>query len=150
MLTLENLKPVTKKRKRVGRGGSRGGTAGRGHKGQGARSGGKVKPGIEGGQMPLYRRIPKRGFTNARFKKVVETVNVSQLDNFFESESQVTRLELMEKKIIKPRKRVPFALKVLGDGDLKKKLTVVADSFSAGAKKAIEAAGGTVQLATKE
>ena len=83
MLTLEKLNPVTKKRKRVGRGGSRGGTAGRGHKGQKARSGGEVHPRFEGGQMPLYRRLPKRGFTNAPFKEVVETVNVSQLNAAF-------------------------------------------------------------------
>lgn len=149
MFTLENLKPVTKKRKRVGRGGSRGGTAGRGHKGQKARSGGKVDPGFEGGQMPLYRRIPKRGFTNARFKNVIEIVNVSQLEDFFENESLVTREALIDKKIIKPKKRIPFTLKVLGDGELKKKLTVTADAFSENAKKAIEAAGGTVQLTTE-
>lgn len=150
MFALDTLKPVSKKRKRVGRGGSRGGTSGKGHKGQKARSGGTVDPGFEGGQMPLYRRIPKRGFTNARFKAVIEIVNVSQLSDQFEDEAQVTRQELIEKKIIKPKKGKPFALKVLGDGKLTKKLTVIADAFSAGARKAIEAAGGSAQLTTKE
>jgi|SRR5579872_284489 large subunit ribosomal protein L15 len=150
MFALENLNPVTKKRKRVGRGGSRGGTAGRGHKGQKARSGGKVNPRFEGGQMPLYRRLPKRGFTNAPFREVVETVNVDQLNAAFEDGALVTKQELIAKKIIKPKKCVAFVLKVLGNGVLKKKLTITADAFSENARQAIQSAGGTAQLTTKE
>lgn len=150
MYTLEKLEPVTRKRKRVGRGGSRGGTSGRGHKGQKARSGGSINPGFEGGQMPLYRRLPKRGFTNVRFKVAREVVTTTQLNKLFDDESTVTKQELITKKIIKPRKGTPFILKIIGGETLTKKLAITADAFSAGAKKAIEGAGGTAQLTNKE
>ena len=149
MVRLDELAPVTRRRKRVGRGGSRGGTSGRGHKGQKARSGGNVNPGFEGGQMPLYRRLPKRGFTNARFKTVVEAVNIGRFAAFDEA-TEVTKQLLLEKGIIKPRKGRPFLLKILADGDLKKKLTIVADLFSKGAQKKIEEVGGKVVLTTEK
>lgn len=142
MFKLNELAPLVKKRKRVGRGGSRGGTSGKGHKGQKARSGGKVDAGFEGGQMPLYRRLPKRGFTNARFKQVIEIVNISELSRL--DAQEVNAAMLIEKGIIKPKKNKPFQLKVLGNGALDKALTVEADFFSAGARAAIEQAGGKV------
>ncbi|MGB8367244.1 MAG: 50S ribosomal protein L15, partial [Candidatus Babeliales bacterium] len=97
MFRLENLVPLGKKRKRVGRGGSRGGTSGKGHKGQKARSGGGIAPAFEGGQMPLHRRLPKRGFTNARFKKVIEIVNLKHLDKIFNEGETVSKKILIEK-----------------------------------------------------
>lgn len=142
MFKLNELASLVKKRKRVGRGGSRGGTSGKGHKGQKARSGGKVRVGFEGGQMPLYRRLPKRGFTNARFKQVIEIVNLSDLSRL--DVSEITAALLVEKGIIKPKKNKPFQVKVLGNGALDKPLTVEADFFSAGARAAIEQAGGNV------
>lgn len=150
MFELKDLAPITKKRKRVGRGGSRGGTAGRGHKGQKARTSGTVDIGFEGGQMPLYRRIPKRGFTNARFKLVIETVSVKTLEKVFDENAQISKEKLVAKKVIKPKKDKPFKLKVLGGDAITKKLLVTADAFSASAKQAIEQAGGTVQLTTTE
>ena len=141
MFSLDQIAPVVKKRKRIGRGGSRGGTSGKGHKGQKARSGGSPRPGFEGGQMPIYRRLPKHGFTNAPFKRVVEIVNLTQLKSFDEG-VEITSELLLEHGIIKPRKNKPFMLKVLGDGLLEKKLTVIADLFSAKALEVIEKSGG--------
>lgn len=141
MFSLNQIAPLVKKRKRVGRGGSRGGTSGKGHKGQKARSGGSPRPGFEGGQMPIYRRLPKHGFTNAPFKRVVEIVNFTQLTSFDDG-AEITRELLMEQGIIKPRKNKPFLLKVLGNGLLEKKLTIIADLFSAKALEAIEKTGG--------
>ena len=143
MLKLDKLTPSGKKRKRRGRGGSRGGTSGRGHKGQKARSGGNISPRFEGGQMPLSRRLPKRGFTNARFKVEVKVVNLDQLETQFEEGAQVDKAILFEKGILKGHGK--FVLKVLGNGALTKKLTVVADAFSASAVKAIENLGGLVK-----
>lgn len=142
MFTLNELSPLVKKRKRVGRGGSRGGTSGKGNKGQKARSGGSIAPGFEGGQMPLYRRLPKRGFTNARFKEVVHVVNIDGLNVLAESHAEITKELLLKEGVVKARKNMPFTLKVLGDGVLKKPVTIVADSFSAAARKSIENAGG--------
>jgi large subunit ribosomal protein L15 len=140
---LDQLTSSGKKRKRVGRGGSRGGTSGKGHKGQKARSGGGISPAFEGGQMPLHRRLPKRGFTNARFKKEIEILSIGSLENFFQSGDQVTKELLVEKGILKPKKsRGPFLLKILGDGSLTKKLSVQADLFSKTASKAIQDVGG--------
>ena len=150
MFRLDNISPVTKKRKRVGRGGSRGGTSGKGHKGQKARSGGTVRTGFEGGQMPLFRRLPKRGFTNARFKKVVETINIGALERVFDNETEITRDVLIARKLIKPKKNVSFAVKVLGDGALSKKFTLVVDQISKSARNAIESAGGQVTLLSKD
>ena len=127
---------------RVGRGHASGNgkTAGKGHKGQKARSG-APRPGFEGGQMPLYRRIPKRGFTNRNSKDIV-AVNVHVLD-VFDNDAVVTVETLMERGIIKnPRDGV----KILGDGELTKKLTVQVNAFSAGAKEKIEALGGKAEV----
>lgn len=150
MLKLNKLKKLVKKRQRVGRGGNRGGTAGKGHKGQKARSGGHVSPKFEGGQMPLYRRLPKRGFNNYEFQDVVEVVNLKQL-NVFEQGARVDKAALLERGIINVKKSVQggLRLKVLGHGKLDKKLVIIADAFSASAKEAINKLGGEAQL-TKE
>ena len=129
------------KRKGRGAGTGNGKTAGRGHKGQNARSGGGVRPGFEGGQLPLYRKHPKRGFTN-RFAVNYATVNVNKL-NVFEDGAVVDINVLLEKKII----RKPMdGLKILGTGEITKKLTVKAAVFSASAKEKIEAAGGKAEV----
>ncbi|WAH37409.1 50S ribosomal protein L15 [Alicyclobacillus dauci] len=131
-------------RKRVGRGTSSGmgKTSTRGHKGQWARSGGGVRPGFEGGQTPLFRRLPKRGFNNKRFAKQFATVNVEAL-NALEAGTVVTPELLLEQRII----REPLdGLKVLGTGDIQVKLTVKAHAFSTTAKEKIEAAGGSVEV----
>jgi len=115
---------------------------GRGHKGQNARSGGGVRPGFEGGQMPLYRRIPKRGFTNKVFKKIYAEVNVSAL-NIFEDGTVVNEELLKEKGLVKGRYD---GIAVLGNGELSKKLTVQASRFTRTAAEKIEAAGGKVEV----
>ena len=127
-------------RKGRGPGSGNGKTAGKGHKGQNARSGGGVKPGFEGGQLPLYRKLPKRGFKN-RFAVNYSIVNVSAL-NVFEDGAVVDLAALMEKKIVR---EALDGLKVLGNGELTKKLTVKATVFSATAKEKIEAAGGKTE-----
>jgi large subunit ribosomal protein L15 len=146
-MKLHELKPAEGSRhtrKRVGRGigSGLGKTSGRGHKGQNARSGGGVRPGFEGGQTPLYRRLPKRGFTNAPFKKEIVAVNVEKL-NKFEAGTVVTPELLVEKKIIK---NVKDGVKILGQGELQVALTVKANGFSASAKEKIEAAGGKAEV----
>ena len=128
-------------RKGRGHGSGNGKTAGKGHKGQNARSGGGVRPGFEGGQLPLYRKLPKRGFTNIFATKYV-TVNVEKL-NAFEDGAVVDVNALLEKKII--RKELD-GLKVLGGGEITKKITVKASIFSASAKEKIEAAGGKAEV----
>ncbi len=144
MLNLSNLTSSGKDRKRRrGRGGSRGGTSGKGHKGQKARSGPKIGARFEGGQMPLSRRLPKRGFTNARFSLETKVVNIGQLEIQFEDGAQVDKAALFEKGIVKGSGK--FVLKVLGKGVLSKKLTVIADAFSESAVRAIEALGGRVK-----
>ena len=130
-------------RKGRGPGSGNGKTAGKGHKGQNARSGGGVRPGFEGGQLPLYRKLPKRGFNNSRFAKVYAIVNVSAL-NVFEDGAVVDIEALLAKKIIR---KANDGLKVLGNGELTKKLTVKAAVFSATAKEKIEAAGGKIEVA---
>ncbi len=134
-------KGATHKKKRVGRGdGSNwGGTAGKGHKGQKARSGGKVRWGFEGGQMPLQRRLPKFGFKNTQFKNNYVIINLHQLNNF---EGEVTPEALVSKGFMKKTEK----LKVLGQGKLDKSLTVKAHKFSESAKTEIEKAGGKVEL----
>jgi LSU ribosomal protein L15P len=127
-------------RKGRGAGSGNGKTAGRGHKGQKARSGGGVRPGFEGGQMPLYRRLPKRGFNNKRFAPDYIIVNVSDLEKF--EGSEVTAKALAQQGIITLPK-VNDGIKILGNGNLTKKLDVKATKFSATAKEKIEAAGGT-------
>ena len=132
------------KRQRIGRGtGSGSGkTSGRGHKGQGSRSGYSRKPGFEGGQMPIYRRVPKRGFTNARFRTDYTTINVEAF-NGFEAGSTVTLEAVIAAGLVSMN--TPL-LKVLGNGDLTVKLTVRAQRFSKSAQAKIEAAGGSVVL----
>ena len=127
-------------RKGRGPGSGNGKTAGKGHKGQNARSGGGVRPGFEGGQLPLYRKLPKRGFNN-KFAVNYATVNVSAL-NKFEDGAVIDLATLVEKRIV----RKPLdGLKVLGNGELTKKITVKATVFSATAKEKIEAAGGKIE-----
>ena len=127
-------------RKGRGAGSGNGKTAGRGHKGQKARSGGGVRPGFEGGQMPLYRRLPKRGFNNKRFAPDYIIVNIADLEKF--EGTEVTAAALAEQGIITLPK-VNDGIMILGNGDLTKKLDVKATKFSASAKEKIEKAGGT-------
>ena len=146
-MKLGELRPAcgaTTSTKRLGRGigSGLGKTSGKGHKGQWARSGGGVRPGFEGGQMPLIRRIPKRGFNNY-FKKSYSIVNLSVLDTF-EAGSVIDIAVLVEKGLIKLVKD-GVGLKVLGNGELTKAVTVKANAFSASAKEAIEKAGGTAE-----
>ena len=142
-MELSNLKPAEGSkhsanfRRGRGHGSGNGKTAGKGHKGQKARSG-ATRPGFEGGQMPLYRRLPKRGFTNRNTKEIVG-INVSTLERF-DNDAVVTVESLMEIGIVKNPKD---GVKILGNGELTKKLTVKVDAFSEGAKAKIEAAGGT-------
>lgn len=143
MVALSSLTSSGKKRKRIGRGGSRGGTSGKGHKGQKARSGSKFAIQFEGGQMPLTRRIPKRGFTNARFKVEYEIINLSSLETTFEAGESVTAQTLFEKGLIRGGRRM---IKVLANGKLSKKLSVQADKFSKAASDSILNAGGEVLL----
>jgi len=142
MYQLNNLAPLTKKRKRVGRGGKLGGTSGKGSKGQKARSGGYVRADFEGGQMPLTRRIPKRGFNNARFRDDVTIVSIAALEKHFENGAEITKAVLVDKGLIKKA----GLLKILGGSELSKKLTVVADQFSKTAEQSIKEAGGEVRF----
>ncbi|MBQ1196410.1 MAG: 50S ribosomal protein L15 [Clostridia bacterium] len=128
-------------RKGRGPGSGNGKTAGKGHKGQNARSGGGVRPGFEGGQFPIYRQLPKRGFNNKRFATVYATVNVSDL-NRFEDGAIVDIQTLLDARVIR---KAQDGLKVLGNGEITKKLTVKAAKFSAAAKEKIEAAGGSCE-----
>ncbi|CCO65147.1 50S ribosomal protein L15 [Listeria monocytogenes] len=145
-MKLHELKPSEgsrKERNRVGRGtgSGNGKTSGRGHKGQKARSGGGVRLGFEGGQLPLFRRIPKRGFTNIN-RKEFAIVNLDVL-NRFEDGTEVTPELLVETGIIRNEKS---GIKILSNGNIEKKLTVKANKFSAAAKEAIEAAGGKTEV----
>ncbi|MBN2899119.1 MAG: 50S ribosomal protein L15 [Clostridia bacterium] len=145
-MRLHDLRPAagsTKNRKRVGRGtgSGLGTTAGRGMNGQNSRSGGGVRPGFEGGQMPLFRRLPKRGFTN-RNKMQWAIVNVEAL-NAFENETVITPELLIESGLVK---KLNDGLKILGDGALDKKLTVKANKFTQSAISKIEAAGGKAEV----
>jgi len=128
-------------RKGRGVGSGNGKTAGRGHKGQNARSGGGVRPGFEGGQMPLYRRLPKRGFNNSRFAPFYIEVNVAELEEL-DNGTEVMAQVLADKGIISLPK-VNDGVKILGDGELTKKLDVKAAKFTASAKEKIEKAGGS-------
>ena len=129
-------------RKGRGAGSGNGKTAGKGHKGQNARSGGGVRPGFEGGQLPLYRKLPKRGFKNFRFGKDYAIINVQSLNKFNDGEV-VDSAALLSAGIIH---NVFDGVKVLGEGDIAKKLTVKAAIFSASAKEKIEAAGGKTEV----
>ena len=145
-MKLHELKPAegaTSARKRLGRGigSGLGKTSGKGHKGAKARSGGGKRPGFEGGQMPLTMRLPKRGFTN-NFRKEYVAINVSRLD-VFEDGATVGPVELIEMGIIK---KIGDGIKIMGDGELNKKLTLQANKFTATAKEKIEAAGGKAEV----
>lgn len=145
-MKLHSLKPAVgsrKARKRVGRGhgSGHGKTSGRGHKGQNARSGGGVRPGFEGGQNPIYRRLPKRGFKNPN-RKVYAIVNLKTLDQFAEG-TEVTPELLLEKGVVKNLKD---GVKILGDGELSKRLTVKAHKFSQSAEEKITAVGGATEV----
>lgn len=140
---LKSIPNSTKVSKRKGRGHGTGNgkTAGRGHKGQNARSGGGVRLGFEGGQMPLYRRIPKRGFNNI-FRKIYAIVNVSDLE-VFDNDTEVTVALLKETGLVK---KVVDGVKILGNGELSKKLVVKATKFTKTAQEKIESVGGKVEV----
>lgn len=139
-------KGSNKKKRIVGRGSSsgRGTTAGKGHKGQQARSGGGFYVGFEGGQMPLYRRIAKRGFSNYPFRVDYEIFNLSDIDKKFEDGETVSKVSLIQKGMLK---KANALVKVLGDGELTKKLTFSVDKLSASAKEKITKAGGSIEEA---
>ncbi len=135
-----------KKRKRVGRGtgSGHGKTASKGNKGHSSRQGFKQNPLFEGGQMPLARRVPKRGFVNGAFRKSFAIINLDMLDAAFEAGSQISEATLREKKLVKGR--YDDGLKVLGDGEITKAFHVHANKFSQSAREKIEAAGGSVTI----
>lgn len=146
-MKLHELKPnpgstATKKRLGRGVGSGLGKTSGKGHKGQNARSGGGVRIGFEGGQTPLFRRLPKRGFSNARFKTEYATINVDDLNRF--NDGDVITPELLKSTGLV--KHQLCGIKILGNGDLEKKLTVKATKFSATAKEKIESMGGSIEV----
>ncbi len=146
-MKLHELSPAagsTKERKRIGRGTSsgQGKTAGKGHKGQKARAGRGMRPGFEGGQMPLQRRLPKRGFNNI-FRKEWAIVNLAALDKCFNNGDEVTVEALIEKGLVK---KALDGVKVLGNGEISKKLTVKVNAYSETAKSKIEAAGGKAEV----
>jgi large subunit ribosomal protein L15 len=135
---------ATKKRRRVGRGqgSGLGTTAGKGNKGQQSRSGGKTYPGFEGGQMPLYRRLPHRGFTNTQFRKDYQVVNLDQIEVKYVAGEIVDGVSLLQKRLVK---KAEGLIKILGDGDVTKALTFQVDKVSASARAKIEKAGGKVE-----
>jgi large subunit ribosomal protein L15 len=140
-----NAAPEAKTRKRVGRGpgSGLGKTSGRGENGQKSRSGASIPAWFQGGQTPLYRRVPKRGFNNARFRTEYATINLSDLNKYFNDGEEVTPEILKEKGIIKQQL---CGVKVLGNGELEKKLTIKANRFSSSAVTKIESAGGKAEV----
>lgn len=147
-MNLHDLSPAPGSRRKpkrlgMGIGSGTGKTAGKGHKGQKARAGRSVSPHFEGGQMPLSRRIPKRGFSNFRHATNYQTVNVAELENRFESGTTLTNEELRAARLISDAEK---PVKILGDGEISKSFTVKANAFSATAKKKIEAAGGKAEV----
>lgn len=146
MFQLSKLASLVKKRKRIGRGGSRGGSSGKGTKGQKARTGGKskVRTAFEGGQMPLVRRLPKRGFNNKNFETKYQAINLSVLESVFDAGQEVTKEMLRAKKILKGSESA--LVKILAGGTLSKKLVIHADAVSEAAAKMIEKCGGRVEL----
>ena len=147
-MDIQTLKPAEGSRQksvRIGRGiGSGiGKTSGKGHKGQNARSGGGVRPGFEGGQLPLVRKLPIRGFNNKNFKKQYSTVNVGDLDSF-EPNTVITLELLYENRVV--GKILPYGLKVLAGGEITKPLTVQCKKYTAAAKEKIEKAGGKIEV----
>jgi len=150
-MNLETLKPRPGSKHRVkrlgcGESSGHGKTSGKGHKGQKARSGGSLRLGFEGGQMPLIRRLPKRGFNNAAFKTIYATVNVGQL-NVFANGATVNEAELLKMNLIRGKYD---GVKILANGDLTKKLVVTADKISAAALEKIQKAGGSVEAAAAQ
>lgn len=142
---LKNVPGARHRKKRFGCGESsgHGKTSTRGNKGQKARSGGAIRPGFEGGQMPLYRRLPKKGFNNTRFQDDIVTVNISDINELLEDGAVVNAESLRSVGLV----RGQFdAIKVLGDGEVTRKYTIQVDRISASAKEKIEKAGGTVAL----
>lgn len=147
-MRLHDLKPnpgAKHRRKRLGIGESsgKGKTSGKGHKGQKARSGGSIRPGFEGGQMPLFRRLPKRGFNNAAFKTVYGVVNLDSLEKTFSAGDSVTEDSLRKAGLVNGNFD---GVKILGRGEITKALNVLVDEVSASARAKIEKAGGTVEL----
>ena len=140
---LTNIKGATHRRRRVGcgDGGGHGKTSGRGAKGQKARSGGGIRLGFEGGQMPLYRKLPKRGFNNYQFRTNYETVNLSDFEKLDSSITEVDAALLKSVRLIRDEKSL---IKILGDGEISRSLKITATKFSASAKTKIEKAGGEV------
>ncbi len=150
-MRLHTLRPnpgAKKRRKRLGQGESsgKGKTSGKGHKGQKARSGGSIRPGFEGGQMPLLRRLPKRGFNNAAFKTVYGIVNLDDLEKKFDDGASINEAVLREGGLIRGR---IDGVKVLGRGEISKKLTLEVDHITASAREKIEKAGGSVSIREK-
>ncbi len=146
MYELHSLVKTVKKRKTVGRGGSRGGTSGKGSKGQNARSGGRVGPMFEGGQMPLHRRLPKRGFNNTRFRQEWEIVSLKALESRFEEGIIINKELLVESRLINGK----GFIKVLGGHQLSKKFEIEVHACSKSAIEAIEKVGGKVRLLLEE
>jgi large subunit ribosomal protein L15 len=147
-MRLHDLKPnpgAKHRRRRLGSGESsgRGKTSGKGHKGQKARSGGSIRPGFEGGQMPLHRRLPKRGFNNAAFKTVYGIVNVDDLEKRFDDGAAINEKFLRGAGLIRGSLN---GIKILGRGEVSKKFHLEVDSISASARKKIEQAGGTIMM----
>ena len=150
-MRLHELYPFAEERqnrKRVGRGSGSGlgKTAGRGHKGQNSRSGGGVPAGFEGGQMPLARRLPKRGFNNSKFKAVYEILNLNRLVQAFEGQSEITLEDIYARGLVNPG----AAVKILGEGELDKAMNIEAHRFSASAVEKIKSAGGEARPLEQE
>lgn len=150
-MRLHDLKPnigAKHRRKRLGIGESsgQGKTSGKGHKGQKARSGGSIRPGFEGGQMPLYRRLPKRGFSNAAFKTVFGIVNLDDLEKRFDSGAAINEKLLRGAGLVRGKLD---GIKILGRGELTKAFHIEADAITASAKEKVEKLGGSVTLSTK-
>ena len=148
-MRIQDLRPAEgarKAKKRIGQGigSGLGKTSGKGMKGQKSRAGGGVRPGFEGGQMPLYRRTPKRGFSNYRFAKNYQIVNVEAIEARFEAGMEIGANELYKSGLVK---KLTEPVKILGEGELDRALTVRANAFSETARAKIEAAGGTVEIA---
>ena len=143
MHTLQPNPGAKHRKKRLGCGESsgHGKTCCKGNKGQNARSGGSIRPGFEGGQMPLYRRLPKKGFSNAQFRRIVAAVNVSDLEDLFEAGDTVNEESLLARGLVDGRYK---AIKILGNGELTKALVVDVEEISAGARAKIEGAGGKI------
>lgn len=150
MFQLNRLTSIVKKKKRIGRGGSRGGTSGKGHKGQKARAGHNVRMAFEGGQMPLHRRLPKRGFNNHDFKKEVQIVSLDRIAKKFDNDAVVTIELLIENDLVTMKKSAKGAqrplVKILGNDAFSKRLTIIADAFSQSALQAIKDCGGEARL----